>query len=184
MCMPTTTQKDAVLMLLLGLEIGHEFLVGTLKTLRQNFGRFEESRVSRLIGQVLQATHYLHSFNIEAYDIKASNVLTDTDGTAKLADYGFTILLHLLLKKLSLEQPEEDIRAYWIAPENLSGDSISCDTRSDIWGIGALTIELFSANPPYWEETQGNIKELKRLLENKSSLPLQSTSDISNRNLI
>lgn len=90
----------------------------------------------------------------------------DTDGTAKMADYGYTILLHPLLRKICRGEGEN--RPFWIAPENLRGTCDKVETRSDIWGIGAFMIELITSHPPYWEETQGDLDKLKRLLKTKS----------------
>lgn len=92
-------------------------------------------------------------------DIKAANVLLDTDGTAKLADYGYTVLVHVLLNRIELESRNIP-REFWIAPENLKGfDTI--DMRSDIWGVGCLVHELITGEPPFLEETEGKIDLLK-----------------------
>ena len=49
-----------------GLEIGTEYCPSSLQQLYQNFGPFEEKRISRYLKQVLEALHYLHSQGIEA----------------------------------------------------------------------------------------------------------------------
>lgn len=106
-----------------------------------------------------------------ASNIKASNILTDTDGTVKLSDYGHSLLSHMLLRKLGLE--ENDPRPYWIAPENLRGTSVDIDTRGDIWGIGALTVELTTGRPPFMAETSSEVSELYRCLIKRRKLVLK-----------
>lgn len=91
--------------------------------------------------------------------------MVDVDGTVKLADYGFTVLIQLLMKRLK-KQPSPRPRDFWLAPENVKGfDSI--DLRSDIWSLGCLMLEMLTGNPPFLVETEGNIEELKRLHKQK-----------------
>lgn len=87
-------------------------------------------------------------------------MLTDTDGTVKIGDYGYSILLHLLIEKLLPDHCGK--RCFWIAPENLKGSS-ALDTRSDIWGVGCLAVELLTSKPPFWEETGGSVEELLKI---------------------
>ena len=91
--------------------------------------------------------------------------MVDVDGTVKLADYGFTVLIQLLMGRLKVEQSSRP-RDYWLAPENVKGyDSI--DLRSDVWSLGCLIIEMITGNPPFLVETQGDIEELKKLHKQK-----------------
>ena len=92
-------------------------------------------------------------------------MMVDVDGTVKLADYGFTVLIQLLMKRLK-KKPSLRPRDFWLAPENVKGfDSI--DLRSDIWSLGCLVLEMLTGNPPFLVETEGNIEELKRLHKQK-----------------
>lgn len=94
--------------------------------------------------------------------------MVDVDGTVKLADYGFTVLVQLLMKRLKTNQVERP-RDFWLAPENVKGyDTI--DLRSDVWSLGCLLLEVLTGNPPFLVETGGNIEELKRLHKQKGKL--------------
>lgn len=108
-----------------------------------------------------------HSTSSLNSDIRASNVMIDVDGTAKLADYGFTVLVQLLMKRLK-KLPSERPREYWLAPENVKGFEI-VDLRSDIWGLGCLVFELLTGNPPFLYETAGDIEELMLLHKQKGN---------------
>lgn len=93
--------------------------------------------------------------------------MIDVDGTAKLSDYGFTVLIQLLMKRLKKYSPGRP-RDFWLAPENVMGFDIS-DLRSDIWGLGCLLVEMLTGSPPFLIETEGDIEELISLHKNKGN---------------
>ena len=51
--------------------------------------RLPEYRVQELAGDLVSALHYLHSNRVLHRDIKPQNILLDTQGRAKLCDFGF-----------------------------------------------------------------------------------------------
>ena len=97
-------------------------------------------------------------------------MLMDNDGTAKLSDYGYTVLLHVLLSRIQIKQkaiPGD----FWLAPENIKG-SDTIETRSDIWCIGCLLYEMITSEPPFYEETEGSVELLKQMHRDKSNTSL------------
>jgi len=93
--------------------------------------------------------------------------LTDTDGTAKITDCGYSLLIHALLKRLDKDKVYNDDRCFWIAPENVRCTSVDINKASDVWGIGALTLELVTGKPPFYVETGGNVDELHKILKKR-----------------
>lgn len=83
----------------------------------------------------------------------------DKDGTIKLADFGYTVLLHVLLGRIQPEEKETP-RYFWLAPENVKGSEF-IEPRSDIWSIGCLLYEMIMSEPPFMEETNGSVEQLK-----------------------
>eukprot|EP01155_Anaeramoeba_flamelloides_P051801 Anaeramoba_flamelloidesc42539_g1_i7.p1 GENE.c42539_g1_i7~~c42539_g1_i7.p1 ORF type:complete len:385 (+),score=87.06 c42539_g1_i7:115-1269(+) len=61
---------------------------GSLSSLLSRFGKLEESVIQLYTRQILQGLKYLHYHNILHGDIKGANLLVDTDGSIKLADFG------------------------------------------------------------------------------------------------
>lgn len=73
-----------------------------------------ENLVSTYTKQILQGLEFLHFHNIIHRDIKAANILIETDGTCKLADFGSS-------KKI-IEETKNATKTfcgtpYWMAPE-------------------------------------------------------------------
>jgi serine/threonine protein kinase len=61
---------------------------GSLHNIVKKFGKFPENLVAVYISQVLEGLVYLHDQGVIHRDIKGANILTNKDGTVKLADFG------------------------------------------------------------------------------------------------
>jgi serine/threonine protein kinase len=61
---------------------------GSLHAICKRFGKFPENLVAVYISQVLNGLVYLHDQGVIHRDIKGANLLTNKDGTVKLADFG------------------------------------------------------------------------------------------------
>lgn len=61
---------------------------GSLHNICKRFGKFPENLVAVYISQVLEGLVYLHDQGVIHRDIKGANILTNKDGSVKLADFG------------------------------------------------------------------------------------------------
>jgi len=61
---------------------------GSLHNICKRFGKFPENLVAVYVSQVLDGLVYLHDQGVIHRDIKGANILTNKDGTVKLADFG------------------------------------------------------------------------------------------------
>lgn len=61
---------------------------GSLHNICKRFGKFPENLVAVYISQVLEGLVYLHEQGVIHRDIKGANILTNKDGSVKLADFG------------------------------------------------------------------------------------------------
>ncbi|KAJ7766474.1 hypothetical protein DFH07DRAFT_1058607 [Mycena maculata] len=114
---------------------------GSLHNISKRFGKFPESLVAVYISQVLEGLMYLHDQGVIHRDIKGANILTNKDGTVKLADFGVAANTTSVNDGAVVGSP------YWMAPEVI--EQSGATTASDIWSVGCVVIELLEGHPPY-----------------------------------
>ncbi|KAF9046366.1 hypothetical protein BJ165DRAFT_1527473 [Panaeolus papilionaceus] len=114
---------------------------GSLHNISKKFGKFPESLVAVYISQVLEGLVYLHDQGVIHRDIKGANILTNKDGTVKLADFGVAAKTGGVADGAVVGSP------YWMAPEVI--EQSGATTASDIWSVGCVVIELLEGHPPY-----------------------------------
>lgn len=110
--------------------------------------KFSEERTRIYSAEILTALEYLHKQGIIYRDLKPENVLLDSDGHVKLTDFGLSKKFFSGEKKTySLCGTPE-----YIAPEILKG--IGHDQAVDFWSFGALTYEMLSGAPPFYNRNK------------------------------
>jgi len=105
--------------------------------------------VARIGSALADALHDVHRQNVVHHDIKPENFILRADGTTVLLDFGFA--RHAELPDLLAE---EDAyvgagSAAYVSPEQLAG--LRGDSRSDVFGLGALLYELATGTAPFGE---------------------------------
>jgi len=113
---------------------------GALTKLVKSNNGFPENHASCMIKQTLEGLRYLHSKSIVHRDIKCDNILINSEGAIKLADFGTA----------KAEDKNKNFTVvgtpFWMAPEviEMSGGS----TLSDIWSLGCTVVEMMTGEPP------------------------------------
>jgi serine/threonine protein kinase/tetratricopeptide (TPR) repeat protein len=97
--------------------------------------------------EAAEALEYAHARGVVHRDLKAGNVLLDSRGRVKLADFGIAALLPAA-DAGTAQSRSAGHSPFTASPEQLRGEPPSAG--DDIYGLGALAYELLSGHPPYY----------------------------------
>lgn len=99
-----------------------------------------------IVPQICEALQYAHDSGVVHRDIKPGNILLDSRGRVKVADFGIAKIVGAasdpgLPRDYLLGTPE------YMAPEQREGAG-EVDHRADIYSLGAVFYELLTGKPP------------------------------------
>jgi len=124
---------------------------GSLASLLQQYGPFEEKVIKKFTKQVVLGLDYLHEKGIVHRDVKGGNIMSDGSGNVKLADFGAAKILENIQGFSNLTNSEvcNSIKGslYWMAPELLNQEKHG--RKIDIWSLGCTIIEMATASHPW-----------------------------------
>ena len=99
----------------------------------------------RWVIETCSALEHAHSRGVIHCDLKPANLLIDENGSIRVTDFG-------LARSLSGETPwaaEVEGTGPFMAPEQISRAWGAIDTRTDVYGAGAVLFTLLTGRPPW-----------------------------------
>ncbi len=103
-------------------------------------------RTARVAAEVAEALHAAHQEGLIHRDVKPHNILVDTEGRARLLDFG-------LAKDMSADTLSRsgDIAGtlFYISPEQALAKRVLVDHRTDVYSLGVVLYEMLSLQRPF-----------------------------------
>lgn len=121
-------------------------------------GKIPELEMLPLAIEVAQGLKAAHAAGLIHRDVKPGNILLDSEGRAKLVDFG----LALVTQGGKAQAKELWATPYYVPPETVEGHAE--DFRSDIYAFGATLYHALSGKPSCGEESMATdiLREAKK----------------------
>jgi len=134
-------------------------------------GRMKEKEARRIYRQIVSAIDYCHNLHVIHRDLKAENLLLDSNMNVKIADFGFS----------NQFSPGQRLNTWcgsppYAAPELFQGKEYS-GPEVDIWSLGVVLYVLVCGGLPFDGSTLAKLRA--RVLAGKFKVPFyMSTGNI------
>jgi len=103
--------------------------------------KFSEKQIAFTCKEILRGLSVCHVLNWMHRDLKGDNILINSAGQIKIADFGSAA-------QTTSKHTSTIGTPYWMAPEIIRGSQY--DHKVDIWSLGIMLHEMTEGKPPYY----------------------------------
>jgi hypothetical protein len=123
-------------------------------------------QVADIVAQVAEALDYAQRHKIVHRDVKPANVMVDSHGRAKLADFGVAHVPSSTMTQTgtALGSPR------YMSPEQVLG--LPIDPRSDIFSLGVVLYEALTRRTPFERASDTNVFSLMHRIAGEPHAPV------------
>jgi len=131
-----------------------------------------------LVVRICDAVHHAHQRGLIHRDLKPGNILVDKSGQPKVLDFGVARFLEQDSRDGDPGTMRTDMGQLvgtlaYMSPEQVLGDPLEVDTRSDVYSLGVILYELLSGRLPY-EVHHRQLPEAVQKIREADPAPLTS----------
>jgi serine/threonine protein kinase len=113
------------------------------------------AEAAALLATVAEAVHFAHRRGFVHRDLKPGNILLDAQRQPHVVDFG-----------LAVHESTQSQRAghvggtpFFMAPEQVRGETQWLDGRADVWALGVILYELLTGRRPFQAGTRAALAE-------------------------
>lgn len=159
---PTIVSLDDVIYNINKMYLVFEYIDMDLRQYLDNLYREEKlmdlNILKKMVYQLITAIHFCHSKNIFHRDLKPQNLLIDTYGNLKLADFGLARLASIPLRTYTTE-----VVTLWYRPPDLLLGSKHYDSSVDVWSAACIIAEMILLRPLFSGDSE--IEQLLKIFK-------------------
>ena len=123
-------------------------------------GPLPPAEAARIAAEVADALAHAHERGVIHRDVKPANVLIESDGRARLVDFGIARVMEDAENRLTTTGTVAGTLRY-LAPEQLRGETAG--PAADVYGVGVVLAEMLTGHPPYEANSPLELAEAQRL---------------------